>query len=99
MNPLVEAAEARRRALVDDLTAYVQVETPSDDRTALAAGLAWVRAYLDEHLGAPDAESTVDGTPHGDVAVLDWNAVHGGTGRIAVLCHYDTVWPLGTLLD
>lgn len=99
MNPLVEAAEARRRALIDDLTAYVQVETPSDDRTALAAGLAWVRSYLDEHLGAPDAESTVDGTPHGDVAVLDWNAVHGGAGRIAILCHYDTVWPLGTLLD
>ncbi|ROS51517.1 M20 family metallopeptidase [Frigoribacterium sp. PhB24] len=99
MNPLVEAAEARRPQLVADLTAYVQLETPSDDRAALAAGLTWVRSYLGEHLGAPDSESTVDGAPHGDVAVLDWDAVHEGTGSVAILCHYDTVWPLGTLAD
>ena len=99
MNRLVEAAEARRRTLVDDLTAYVQLETPSDDRLSLAEGLTWVRSYLDEHLGAPDAESTVDGAPYGDVAVLDWTATNGGTGSVAILCHYDTVWPLGTLAD
>lgn len=99
MNPLVEAAEARRRALVDDLTAYVQLETPSDDRAALDEGLAWVRTYLEAHLGAPEAERAVDGAPHGDVAVLDWAAVNGGSGAVAVLCHYDTVWPLGTLVD
>lgn len=31
--------------------------------------------------------------------MLDWPAANGGTGAIAVLCHYDTVWPLGTLAD
>ncbi|WP_217496012.1 M20 family metallopeptidase [Agrococcus sp. SGAir0287] len=99
MSALVQGAEAARDALVADVTAYAEQETPSDDRAALAAGLAWVRSYVEGHLGAPAAERTVDGGEQGDVAVLDWDATHGGTGSIAILCHYDTVWPLGTLAD
>lgn len=97
MNAYVTAAGARRDALVADTTAYVEQETPSDDRGALAAGLEWVRRYVERHLGAPAAHRTVDGGTHGDTAVLDWPATDGGSGRVALLCHYDTVWPLGTL--
>ncbi|WP_222123779.1 M20 family metallopeptidase [Agrococcus jejuensis] len=99
MSALVQAAEAAREALVADVTAYAEQETPSDDLAALAAGLAWVRAYVERHLGAPAAERTVAGGTQGDIAVLDWPAANGGTGSIAILCHYDTVWPLGTLAD
>ncbi|MEV7873439.1 M20 family metallopeptidase [Microbacterium sp. NPDC089188] len=99
MSALVTAAEAAREALIADLTAYTQQETPSDDLDALAEGLAWVRAFVTRHLGAPDAERVIDAAPHGDVAVLDWAATGGGAGSVAILCHYDTVWPLGTLAE
>lgn len=99
MSALVTAAEAAREALVADLTAYTQQETPSDDLDALAEGLAWVRAFVIRHLGTPDAERVIDAAPYGDVAVLDWEATNGGTGSVAILCHYDTVWPLGTLAE
>lgn len=99
MSALVTAAEAAREALVADLTAYTQQETPSDDLDALAGGLAWVRAFVTRQLGAPDAERVIDAAPHGDVAVLDWAATGGGAGSVAILCHYDTVWPLGTLAE
>ncbi|WP_423921424.1 M20/M25/M40 family metallo-hydrolase [Frigoribacterium sp. 2-23] len=99
LDTLVDAAEARRSELVADVTAYAEQETPSDDLAALAAGLTWVRAYVASHLGAPEAERTVAGGSQGDIAVLDFAASAGGTGRVAILCHYDTVWPLGTLAD
>lgn len=99
MTGLVTAAEAARDELIADLTDYAQQETPSDDLYALAEGLTWVRAFVTRHLGAPDAERILDAAPHGDVAVLDWEATGGGTGSIAILCHYDTVWPLGTLAE
>ncbi|SDH59032.1 M20 family metallopeptidase [Agrococcus jejuensis] len=99
MSALVQAAEAARDALVADVTAYAEQETPSDDLAALAAGLTWVRSYVEQHLGAPEASRTVDGGEQGNIAVLDWPAANGGTGSIAILCHYDTVWPLGTLAD
>lgn len=86
-----------RTQMVADLTAYIEQETPSDDLAALDAGLAWVRGWLEERIGAPASERRVDGGEHGDIAVLDYPATGGGTGRVAVLCHYDTVWPLGTL--
>ena len=58
MSALVQAAEAARDALVADVTAYAEQETPSDDLAALAAGLAWVRSYVEGRLGAPAAERT-----------------------------------------
>ncbi|MGY3128793.1 glutamate carboxypeptidase [Agrococcus sp. UYP33] len=88
--------EDARDAMVADLVAYLEQETPSDDRAALDAGLDWVRGWVAERLGAPDAERIVDGGPHGDIAILDI-AASGGAGQVAILCHYDTVWPLGTL--
>lgn len=90
-----------RDAMLDDLGRYVRCETPSDDRAALAEGLAWVREYVSERLGAPAGEQVHDGNEHGDTLVLD----HPGTGALAahgvvtLLAHYDTVWPLGTLAE
>lgn len=97
MSGIRSMAEAAREQLVADLTAYIEQETPSDDRAALAAGLDWVRAWIGERLGPPAATSTVAGGALGDVAILDYPASGDGEGRVAILCHYDTVWPLGTL--
>lgn len=97
MTTVRELADEAREQMLDDLTRYIEFETPSDDLEALAAGLAWVRSWLTERLGAPEAERTVDGGDFGDIAVLDWGL--DAPGRIAVLCHYDTVWPMGTLAD
>lgn len=99
MNTLVAAAEAARDSLIADLTAYVEHETPSDDREALASGLSWIRDYVSERLGSPSSTRTVDGAPYGDIAVIDWEASNGGQGEVTILCHYDTVWPLGTLAN
>ena len=97
MSELRALAEAAREQMVDDLTRYIEVETPSDDKQALARGFAWVREYLQERLGAPAAERIADGGEYGDMAVLDYHGTPGATGSIAILCHYDTVWPMGTL--
>lgn len=99
MSSVVRAAAALRDTLVADLTEYIEQETPSDDRDALAAGLGWVRTFVERHLGTPETERTVAGGDHGDTAVLGWPAAGGSTRTVALLCHYDTVWPLGTLAD
>ncbi|HET6633903.1 MAG TPA: 2-dehydropantoate 2-reductase, partial [Streptomyces sp.] len=91
----------RQGAMLDDLGTYVRLESPSDDKPSLDRTLTWLRAWLDDRLGTPDAERHVPGGPHGDIVVRD----HAGTGDAAapdtppvlLLCHYDTVWPLGTL--
>ncbi|MFJ4296236.1 M20 family metallopeptidase [Curtobacterium sp. NPDC089689] len=99
MTTTVQAAEALRDRLVADVTEYIEQETPSDDRAALAEGLGWVRAFVERHLGVPAAERTVAGGIHGDSAVLDWPATGGSARTVVLLCHYDTVWPLGTLAE
>ncbi len=87
--------------LLDDLGAYVRLETPSDDVVALGRGLDWLRGWLDDRLGPPAGERRVPGGSHGDTLVLDYPAggrsARDAAGMVTVLAHYDTVWPLGTL--
>ncbi len=85
--------------VLEDLRAYVEVETPSQDRAALNAGLTHVERWLDARLG-PTATTPrrVDGGEHGDVLVRD--VAGAGEGPpVLLLAHYDTVWPRGTLAD
>nr|WP_225956174.1 M20 family metallopeptidase [Amycolatopsis lexingtonensis] len=59
-------------------------------------GLSWVDGWLRARLGAPESVRDVDGGPYGDIKVYDF----AGTGEpVLLLCHYDTVWPLGTLAE
>jgi glutamate carboxypeptidase len=103
--PAIDAAALRRWVsthtadMLDDLGDYVRTETPSDDLTALSAGRDWVVSWVERRLGPPAAMRTVPGGAHGDTVVLDYAGTGEGaeTGTIAVLAHYDTVWPLGTL--
>jgi glutamate carboxypeptidase len=94
--PLRDWIADRRDEMVADLRAYVEHETPSDDKAMLDKGLVWLREWITDRLGPPDTHETFDGGDFGDTDVLHY----GGTGDpLTLLCHYDTVWPLGTLAD
>ncbi|ROS74075.1 glutamate carboxypeptidase [Curtobacterium sp. PhB130] len=96
-SPLLDAAESRRARMVDDLVAYVETETPSDDLVLLRAGLAHVERFLAETVG-PFTERTLhEPERHGPVVVGDLAAPRPTDSWVVVLCHYDTVWAAGTL--
>ena len=87
----------RRSDIVSDLVSYVSQETPSDDKALLVSGLAWLEDWLHGRLGMPGARRMVDGGEWGDTLVLDYPSDSGSETWITALCHYDTVWPAGTL--
>ena len=89
--PLLDAATARKPALVRDLAELVDIDSGTDD----AAGLGRVEALLAKHLrdvGAeveivaapPAAGKTVVGRLHGD-----------GAKNLMLMIHYDTVFGVG----
>ena len=86
-------------AMLVDLEQLVGIETPSDDRPALAAGADWVQEWIERRLGPPTTSRREPGGPHGDTLVLTYAGTGGGAsaGPVCLLGHYDTVWPLGTL--
>ncbi|MEU1266487.1 M20 family metallopeptidase [Streptomyces cellulosae] len=94
---LLERVAKHHGEMLEDLAHYVELETPSDDRPLLEAGLARIDAWLRERLGEPAAVSTTGGGAYGDVRVYDYPGE--GTAPVLVLAHYDTVWPKGTLAD
>lgn len=84
-------------AMLDDLKALVELETHSYDKAALVQGLRGVRALAEERLGPPDEEVLHDGGQYGDVLELGYRGTAAST--VLMMCHYDTVWPIGTLAD
>ncbi|MFH9063205.1 M20 family metallopeptidase [Streptomyces coeruleorubidus] len=97
---LTRVESAARTALPEmtgDLRRLVELETPSDDKELLTAGLAAIEAWTHRRLGPPDDARRYDGGPHGDMLEL----LYRGTSPalVLVLCHYDTVWPAGTLAE
>jgi glutamate carboxypeptidase len=85
-------AELRGRtdAMVASLEELVQVESPSADFAATARCASSLAAMGATLLGAPPERLEVDGRTH-----LRWS--FGGPTRVAVIGHFDTVWPLGTI--
>lgn len=84
---------ARQTALLADLRALVEIESPSDDATAVTA----VAAYVHERLtavGVPAERIASQGA--GDAVLARIGPATGGT---LVLSHIDTVWPVGTLRE
>ncbi|MEW2503306.1 M20 family metallopeptidase [Amycolatopsis sp. NPDC047767] len=94
---LHEWVRAHRDDLLFDLAEYVGIETPSDDKESLTRGLSWVDGWLRTRLGEPAAVRDVDGGRHGDIKIYDYPGA--GEQPVLLLCHYDTVWPLGTLAE
>jgi glutamate carboxypeptidase len=77
-------------AMLDDLRALVEVESPSHEVEALSASADVLAAMIERRLGRPAqlVESLVG--PH-----VHWSG--GGEPRVLLLGHHDTVFPLGTL--
>lgn len=98
--------DTHREAFLEDLRTLVHAETPSTDKPLLDAGLDVVRAVVVGLLGEPSAEARHDGGSYGDVLDLRWEgrdaegtmvpAADAGD-PVLVVCHYDTVWPAGTI--
>lgn len=88
-----------RDAMVQDLTDYVSVETPSDDKVLLVKGLEWIEGWLRRRIGEPASRRLVDGGELGDIAILDYPTDDDGSPWVTALCHYDTVWSAGTLAE
>lgn len=98
--------DTHREAFIEDLRTLVHAETPSTDKPLLDAGLDVVRAVVVGLLGEPSAEARHDGGSYGDVLDLRWEgrdaegtmvpAADAGD-PVLVVCHYDTVWPAGTI--
>ncbi|MFI1194469.1 M20 family metallopeptidase [Micromonospora sp. NPDC020750] len=83
----------RTAEMVGQLGRLVSVETPSTDLSACQAGAETVSGIAEEIIGVPADSVEVDGRTH-----LRWRwPAASGQPTVALIGHYDTVWPLGTL--
>jgi glutamate carboxypeptidase len=76
--------------MLDDLAALVTVESPSNDVTALTACASVLAQVIEDRLGSPAQIVEGPAGPH-----VHWRA--GGSPRVVVVGHHDTVFPMGTL--
>ncbi|WP_086563445.1 M20 family metallopeptidase [Streptomyces africanus] len=81
--------------IVTDILTLVRHETSSHDLPALAAGLDLLRELAVHRLGRPGHEQRHPGGACGDTLTLTYAG--SGPGHVALVGHYDTVWPTGTL--
>ncbi len=78
--------------MLADIGTLVDCETPSADLAAVAAGAALVATLGERLLGSAPETLVVEGRTH-----LRWRLGEGDHPRVLLLCHQDTVWPLGSL--
>ncbi len=92
MRHILERAKTKFARMQGALQTLVEAESPSSDPTALqtcAGILAEIGANV---MGKPAHQHVINGTPH-----LEWPAER--EGYVALIGHYDTVWPVGTLAE
>ena len=78
-------------AVLSDIRALVECESPSDDLEAVARSADVVSAVGTARLGAAPERIVIEGRTH-----LRWR-LGAGPSRVLLLAHHDTVWPMGTL--
>ncbi|MFD8968803.1 M20/M25/M40 family metallo-hydrolase [Streptomyces sp. NPDC059568] len=83
-------ADVSVRDLLADIETLVRCESPSSDHEAVARSADAVTALGRRLLDAEPDRIVIDGVTH-----LRWRS--GGTPRVLLLGHHDTVWPLGSL--
>jgi glutamate carboxypeptidase len=92
---LARRAEGVAADIVADITELVGCETHSYDLAALAKGADLLADLLTSRLGPPAGLHRHPGGKCGDVLVATYPGQ--GPGHVAIVGHYDTVWPTGTL--
>src|ERR1700722_9176002 len=78
-------------AILADIETLVRCESPSSVPDAVAKSADLVAALGEKHLGTAPELIVLDDCPH-----LRWR-FGDGEGRVLILAHHDTVWPLGSL--
>jgi glutamate carboxypeptidase len=93
MTEFLERCADRLPALLSDLERMVCHESPSSDLAAVASSAELTAEIGQDRLGVVPDFVEIDGRTH-----LRWRF---GTGRrrVLLLCHHDTVWPLGSLAE
>ncbi|MGH3302984.1 MAG: M20 family metallopeptidase [Streptosporangiaceae bacterium] len=89
---LVSRMAAVLPTMLADIEALVTCESPSADLSAVASSADLVARIGTERLGVPPDRIVVDGRTH-----LRWR-LGAAPSRVLLLCHHDSVWPLGSLL-
>lgn len=77
--------------IIADIQTLVSCESPSDDLAAVATSAKLTAEVGTSYLGQDPERIVLDGRTH-----LRWR-LGSGPRRVLVLCHHDTVWPLGSL--
>jgi glutamate carboxypeptidase len=95
---ILDWARGQTKAFTETLRAMVECESPSDDAGAVDRFVELLSDLLSD-LRAPGAKiGTVGGGRFGRHLVCEFGAAaKRAEGRILVLAHADTVWPMGTL--
>lgn len=88
---LVSRMAAALPTMLADIEGLVTCESPSADLSAVAGSADLVAQLGTERLGVPPERIVIDGRTH-----LRWR-LGSGPSRVLLLCHHDTVWPLGSL--
>ncbi|MFG2028754.1 M20 family metallopeptidase [Streptomyces sp. NPDC048825] len=96
-SPLTARAQEAASEIVTDILTLVRHETSSYDLPGLTAGLDLLREVACHRLGRPDHEQRHPGGAFGDTLTLTYPGTDTGAGHVALVGHYDTVWPTGTL--
>lgn len=95
-HPLLAYFAARQAEMLDLVRSLITQETPSRDKPRLDAFALWLAARF-RAVGA--AVEIIPAVEHGDhlLARYGHDRFAAGTPQALVLCHYDTVWPVGSL--
>jgi glutamate carboxypeptidase len=81
---------SRREQMLADMAELVAIDSPSDDVAALGRAADWLEEWL-----APVGRVRSLPAPDGRRHLLLETAEADERGAL-ILCHYDTVWPVGT---
>ena len=91
--PVLDWAKQRKREAVELIRRMVELESPSDDQSALERFASWFAELVTHEYGA-----MVRIEP-GSHLLCSFGATEGSASPVLVLGHYDTVWPTGTLAN
>ncbi|WP_422758541.1 M20 family metallopeptidase [Paenarthrobacter sp. C1] len=77
--------------MLEDLRTVIECESPSTDLVAIARSADTITEIGKRLFGCPPERIVIEGRTH-----LRWRF---GIPRVLVLCHHDTVWPIGSLIE
>jgi glutamate carboxypeptidase len=94
MNELVGVVDGNSKRLLKRLRELVEVESPSEDKAGVDRVGLVVGGWASELGGEVKRHSQ---TALGDVLEIEFASGLSTNGRVLLLGHLDTVWPMGTL--